>query len=381
MIIDLDVPGPPPETARRPRLWRPASALVLALALLFGPDHPERPVPPLERVATTENASGAWLLTEDTVYSTRTLANGRVDVLAHDLATNRLRWHRRTDWFGGMPALSVSGSAVLVGGNIGSAPVVADTRTGADAATALQTALPAGDALALWDDESRLGLRDPATNEVAWWRPFHQAPASAAADRRYLVVLEETGGAVTLRRSDGRVAGRTDQASPYGGPSEIRIVGDQAYVLGEYSLTALRLPDLRQMWTVRAAIPKSVEPCGTRICVSGGGGLQAIHPGDGSVAWTDVHWKSWTDGFALTIDGQVTLLDPETGAAGTGLGPGLPFGDLLLRPAGDGLRLIDWRTGQTRGAISGTLSTACRRTGVHLACQQSDGLIQVWRLP
>ncbi|GAA0471346.1 hypothetical protein Aca07nite_20270 [Actinoplanes capillaceus] len=381
MIIDLDVPGPPPDPVRRPRPWRPASALVLALTLLLGPDHLERPVPPLERVATTETATGSWLLTDDTVYSTRTLANGKVDVLAHDLTTNRLRWRRQTEWFGAMPALSVSGSAVVVGGNLGGAPVVADTRTGADAATGLQAALPAGDAVVLWDEESRLGLRDPVTNEVAWRRPFYQAPESAAADGRYLVVLEETGGAVTLRRSDGRVAGRNDQASPSGEPSEIRIVGDHAYLLGEYALTALHLPDLTEMWTVRSVIPKFVDPCGTHICVSGGGGLHALNPEDGSVTWTDVHWKSWTDGFALSIDGEATLLDPETGATRTGLGPGLPLGDLLLRPTGDGLRLIDWHTGQTRGAISGTLSTACRRTGVHLACQQSDGLIQVWRLP
>ncbi|MEV0901559.1 PQQ-binding-like beta-propeller repeat protein [Actinoplanes sp. NPDC049802] len=380
MIIDLDraPASTPPPRARR---LRPAAALVLALALLLGPDHPQRPVPPLERVATTEKATGTWELTEDTLYSTRPLENGRVDILAQDLDTGRLRWRRQAEWLGRRPVLAVSGSVVVIGVDTGGAVIVADARTGADAVTNLELALPAGDGLLLWDRDARLGFRDAASGEVAWWRTVHRAPASAAADERHLVVLEDTGGAVTLRRSDGRVVGRTDQASPLGEQSQIRIIGDRAYLYGDRAVTALHLPDLTEVWSVPSTLPKHVEPCGTRVCVTGGSGLHALDPEDGSVTWTDVHWAAWVDGLALRIDGQVAVLDPETGAVRAGLGPGFPLGDLLLRPSGDGLHLIDWHTGETRGVLPGALSSACRRSHRHLACQQPNGMLQVWRLP
>ncbi|PRX23608.1 outer membrane protein assembly factor BamB family protein [Actinoplanes italicus] len=382
-MIDLDRVAPPPVPAPRSHSW-PGALLAMALALILTGAAPVPRIGELRQVAATATASGPWLLTADTLYSTHSRTTGRFDVIAWSLATGKALWQRDVEWWAEVPVLTEAGSAlVLATRDSSQKAVVLDSRTGADLVEpgTFTTAAPVGDRVLLWHQPTRrLTLYDPAAKRVAWQRPSETFVGAAVAPDDRLLVLTWSEFA-TLTLSSGKLIGRTARDKVWGSPvSIVGAVGESAYLLGRINLTGIRLPG-RPLWTMTLPLPSDAVACGTRICVSGGAGLFAIDPETGTIAWDNHDWIGGEDGLVRTREGHVVRIDTETGTAQANLGLGLPAGDLLLRPGRGTVSLVDMRTGQIRARQPGVQPGACRRTGEHLACQQEGGQVAVWRLP
>jgi hypothetical protein len=383
VMIDLDRVAPPPVPAPRSHSW-PAAVLAMALALLLTGAAPLPRITELRRVAATATSSGPWLLTTGSLYSTHSRTTGRFDVIAWSLATGEALWQRDVEWWAEVPVLTEAGAAiVLTTRDHSQKALVLDPRTGADLIdpATFTTAVPVGDRVLLWHEPtSKLSLYDPAAKQIAWQRPSESfVEAAAAPDDRLLVLTWSDFSTLTL--SGGKLLGRTARDEIWGDPpSIVGVVGHSAYLLGEMNLSAVRLPD-RPLWSLALPLPAEAVPCGSRICVSGGAGLFAVDPETGVITWDNHDWVGGADGLVRTRHGHVLRIDPETGKERANLGPGLPAGDLLLRPGPDGVSLVDMRTGQIRAHQPGVRPGACRRTGEHLACQQEGGQVTVWRLP
>jgi hypothetical protein len=379
VIIDLDRAAPPSRPAPPVPRVLPA-ALVVVLMLLLGPSAPMPRVRDLPQVAATAEPSGTWLLTGTTLYSTHTRTGGRMDVVAWSLDSGTALWQRDLDWFAGIPALTESGPVLVVSGNEDTR--ILDAGTGADRVDprTYSVARPAADRVALWDGTAgTLALYDPATDRIVWKRRFPDRLHTVAATADDLLAVTDTG-VLSITMSSGDVAGATREAVPAGGAPRARVIGGRAYLLGDNSVTMIDMARARAMWTVRMLLPRSVVPCGTRICVSGGPGLLALDPISGDPVWTNVDWIGGENGIVRTAAGDVLRIDPDSGVVRRALGHGLPAGDLLIRPDGAGLSVVEWATGQVRGRLPDTTPNGCRRTGEHLACQHAGGQVRVWRL-
>ncbi|MDI6098044.1 PQQ-binding-like beta-propeller repeat protein [Actinoplanes sp. NEAU-A12] len=386
MVIDLDVVPPSREPARtRPRFpARRALVLVVLLALLPGAAEVPPRVRDLPLVAATSSASGTWLLTGATLYSTHARAGGRMDVVARSLTAGEVLWQRDIPWWSGIPALTEAGPMLLVTGPAGVGTRILDGRTGEDGVdpATYTVALPVGDRIALYGDGAggRLALYDPAQGRIAWQRRFGRPLRAAAATGAHLITVDDTGVAATFALNSGEPGATTGQAIPGGSAPVVRILGSRAYLLGDRTVTSVTVPNLTGLWTTALPLPRVAVACGARVCVSGAAGVSAINPETGRVAWNNLDWTGGEAGLVRAADGHGVLVDPETGGVRADLGPGLPVGDLLLRAGPDGLSVVEWATGQIRGRLPGVTPSGCRRTGDHLACQQVGGPVQVWRL-
>jgi hypothetical protein len=378
-MIDLDRAAPPSGPAPSSTRALPA-ALAVVLVFLLGPSAPMPRVRDLPQVAATASPSGTWLLTATTLYSTHTRTGGRMDVVAWSLDSGVPLWQRDLDWFAGIPALAEAGPVLVVSGNEDTR--ILDVRTGADRVDprTYTVARPAGDRIAVWDGAAgSLALYDPATDRTVWKRPFPDRLHTAAATAGELLAVTETG-AVALALSSGDVVGSARRAVPAGSVPQVRVIGDRVYLLGDNAVTMIATGDVRTMWTATLLLPRTVVPCGTRICVSGGPGLSAVDPATGEAVWNNTDWIGGENGIVRTAGGHALRIDPDSGVALRDLGPGLPAGDLLIRPEGAGLGVVEWATGRVRGRLPATTPSGCRRTGEHLACQQAGGQVRVWRL-
>ncbi|MEU4624289.1 hypothetical protein AB0G04_30485 [Actinoplanes sp. NPDC023801] len=385
VMIDLDRVAPPPEPAPRSRSW-PAAVVAMALALLLTGAAPIPRIAELRQVAVTAGEAGPWLLTSGALYSTHSSANGRsdFDVVARSLTTGEALWQREVAWWGEVPVLTETGTALVLATRERAArPLVLDARTGADLVDpdTYTTARPAGERVLLWHEPTgRLSLYDPAARRVAWQRKSDGlVDAAVTSDGRLLVL---TGSDfVTLALSSGDLLGRVVRDEIWGRELSIAATaGSSAYLLGRMNLNAVRLPG-SPLWSAPLPLPGEAVPCGTRICVSGGVGLFALDPATGSIVWDNHDWVGGADGLVRTRHGHVLRIDPETGRVRTDLGPGLPADDMLLRPGSGGVDLVDLTTGQIRAHQPGVQPGACRRAGEHLACQKDGGQVTVWRLP
>ncbi|MFC4064084.1 outer membrane protein assembly factor BamB family protein [Actinoplanes subglobosus] len=375
-MIDLDQVAPPARPAPPSTRVLPA-VLVVLLAFLLGPSAPVPGVRNLIEVAATAGPSGTWLLTGTTLYSTQARTGGRMDVVAWSLDSGKALWQRDLDWFAGIPALTEVGPALVVSGNDDTR--ILDVRTGEDRVDprTYSVARMAGDRIALWDGATGiLAFHDPATDRTVWSRDLPDPPHAVAATGGHLLIVTDSA-VYALDLRDGRTDHYTDQAVAAGGTPVVRVIGGRAYLLGDDTVTMVGV-DAR--WTVPVLLPRAAVPCGTLVCVSGGPGLSAIDPVDGHVVWANTDWIGGEDGIVRTADGRAVLIDPGTGADRRDLGHGLPVGDLLIRPDGDGLSVVEWATGQVRGRLPGATPSGCRRNGEHLACQQAGGQVKVWRL-
>jgi hypothetical protein len=378
-MIDLDRVVPPSRPAPSSTRVLPA-ALVVVLVFLLGPSAPMPRVRDLPQVAATASPSGTWLLTGTTLFSTHTRTGGRMEVVAWSLDSGAPLWRRDLDWFAGIPALTEAGPVLVVSGNEDTR--ILDARTGSDRVDprTYSVARPAGDRIALWDGAAgTLALYDPAADRIVWKRPFPDRLHTVAATAGDLLAVTDTG-AVAIAMSSGDVVGSTRRAVAAGSVPTVRVIGDRAYLLGDNSVTMITMADVRTTWTITLLLPRTVVPCGIRICVSGGPGLSAVDPATGEPVWTNIDWIGGENGIVRTAGGHALRIDPDSGVAQRDLGPGLPTGDLLIRPEGTGLSVVEWATGQVRGRLPATTPSGCRRTGEHLACQQAGGQVRVWRL-
>jgi hypothetical protein len=378
-MIDLDRVAPPSRPA--PSSTRALSAaLVIVLVFLLGPSAPMPRIRDLPQVAATADPSGTWLLTGTTLYSTHARASGRLDVIAWSLDSGTVRWQRDLDWFAGLPALTEAGPALVVSGNDDTR--ILDVRTGTDRVDprTYSVARPAGDRVALWDGAAgTLALYDPVAGRILWKRQFPDPPRAVAGTADHLLAVTDSA-AYALTTSGGDVAGATDRPVAAGSASTVRVIGGRAYLLGDNTVTMIEPSDVRTTWTVTLLLPRAAVPCGALVCVSGGPGLSAVDPAGGTVVWGNTDWIGGENGIVRTAAGNVLQIDPASGIARRGLGYGLPAGDLLIRPDGGGLSVVEWATGQVRGRLPGATPSGCRRTGEHLACQQAGGQVRVWRL-
>ncbi|MFD1366960.1 outer membrane protein assembly factor BamB family protein [Actinoplanes sichuanensis] len=376
-MIDLDRVAPQSRPAPPATRALPAALVVVLLALLLGPSAPMPTVRELPQVAATASPSGTWLLTGTTLYSTHARTSGRLDVIAWSLDSGTALWQRDVDWFAGIPALTEIGPALVVSGNEDTR--ILDVRTGEDRVDprTYSVARAAGDRIALWDGAAgTLALYDPPADRIRWKTRFTGPPHAVAATSGSLLAV--TDSSTTMFALDsGATVYRTDQAVAAGAAPAVRVIDDRVYLLGDNTVTMI---DGRRTWTLPLLLPRAITPCGALVCVSGGPGLSAIELLDGHVVWTNRNWIGGEDGIVRTADGRALQIDPGSGVARRDLGYGLPAGDLLIRPDGDRLNVFEWATGQVRGHLPGTTPSGCRRTGRHLACQQTGGQVKVWRL-
>jgi hypothetical protein len=384
VMIDLDRVAPPPAAAPpRSHSW-PAAVLAMALALVLAGAAPVPRIGALPQIAVSESESGPWLLTTGTLYSTHSRGIGRFDVVARSLAGDEVLWQRNVAWSGQVPVLTETGAALVLSAlDSTEKPLVLDVRTGADLVdpSTFTLARPVGDHVLLWHEPTRrLSLYDPAVRRIAWQRPADGLADAVVVPGGRLLVLTFSDF-VTLTLSSGDLLGRTAREKVWGEELSIAAAsGSSAYLLGAMTLNAVRLPNT-PLWSLTLPLPGEAVPCGTLICVSGGVGLFAIDPDTGGIVWDDHDWTGGEDGLVRTRNGSLLRIDPETGRVQTDLGPGLPAGDLLLRPGADGVSLVDIRTGQVRARQPGVQPGSCRRAGGNLACQQGGGEVAVWRLP
>ncbi|MEU4161317.1 PQQ-binding-like beta-propeller repeat protein [Actinoplanes sp. NPDC026670] len=376
-MIDLDRAVPPARPAPPVTRALPAALVVVLLAFLLGPSAPMPRVRELAQVAATASPSGTWLLTGTTLYSTHTRTTGRLEVIAWSLDSGTAIWQRDVDWFAGIPALTEIGPALVVSGNDDTR--ILDVRTGADRVDprTYSLARAAGDRIALWDGAAgTLALYDPKQDRIRWKQPFSARPHAIAATSAHLLAVTDSS-TTTLALDNGDLVHSTDRVAAAGSTPTVRVIDDRAYLLGDSTVTMI---DGRRTWTLPLLLPRAITACGTLVCVSGGPGLSAIELLNGHVVWNNRNWIGGEGGIVRTADGRALLIDPGTGVARRDLGYGLPAGDLLIRPDGPGLSVVEWAAGQVRGHLPGSTPSGCRRTGRHLACQQTGGQVKVWRL-
>ncbi|MEU4426278.1 PQQ-binding-like beta-propeller repeat protein [Actinoplanes sp. NPDC024001] len=381
MLIDLDA-TPLPRPGRHPQRkpWKAALALSLVLLLVGSSAVRADGYGPLTTVAGTDQRASSWLLTTDLLVSAQVVA-GNVQVTARTLDGGGVAWSRWIEGDGAAPVLAEHGPYLIVTFS-GVVTLVLDRGTGRVRwePEGYQFAFAAGDRIAVWED-GRLGLLDLGARRMVWWQPFATRVVAAAATGRYLIVVDEDGVAHARVVRTGAPVSDTFERT---GDAFVRVTVDDSrlYALGAGSVTALRLPDLTELWTVPRAAPSHLTRCGSQICVATTAGLTAIDPFTGAVRWSDIRRTAWTDdGLATTADGRVVMLDPDTGRELAEVGRGFPAGDLLLRGDEDRTWVADWQSGEIRGLIPGATQVVCERAGDHLACQGPDGRVRAWRIP
>ena len=224
-----------------------------------------------------------------------------------------------------------------------------------------------------------LDVAPPSSRPIAWQRPLAHRLHAAAVTGSHLFTVGETGIAATFVLSSGAPAAVSSGAVPAGSAPTLRVLDWRVYLLADRTVTALSMPDLRTLWTVPLPLPRTAVRCGGRLCVSGAAGMSAMDPETGRVAWNNAGWTGGEGGLVRAADGHGVLIDPGSGAVRAALGPGLPFGDLLLRAGPEGLDVVEWATGRIRGRLPAATPSGCRHP--HRAAAATPEIISPVRRP
>ncbi|WIM98013.1 PQQ-binding-like beta-propeller repeat protein [Actinoplanes oblitus] len=386
MLIDLDVaPAPAPERTRRIP-WRELRATVaIAVLLLLGAAAAPPRIEAFPRVAGSGGrATSSVLLTPEALYTVQPVAGDGVDLVAQPMRPGGPAWRVRLSLTGGADLWLYRSGPVLVAADQ-TELVVLDPATGEDRWSTVSPAIVTGDRVLLTDYQDGyplLRLADLATGRIGWTRRGSADRAMLDPAGRYLLTLDGLNGARVWSAADGRELARrsvTESIDP-DDPQAV-LAGDQAYVLGPDTVTALRLPDLAPVWAepARVPMPRSAVSCGDLLCVLGERGLTAIDPHTGAVRWTVAGWHGYLRGVTRTLDERLVLLDPATGRVTRRLGRGEATGDLMLRAAGDHTEVTDLRTGRLYGTLPGVLPYGCTAVDDLVACAD-QGATVVFRI-
>lgn len=360
--------------------------VTLAVLLLGSSVAPAGALPLVAALERPETSLVSLLLTDDMIYSIEQKDGGPAEVVARPLAADAVAWSRQVpaDGSDSPPYLQRFDPhlAVTSGGGV---TVLLDARSGQvvwESGESVRTQLTEN-RIVLWE-QGRLGLFDPFTVRVQWWRPSPIPVVDAVSTDEHVLVTDENGDTVAYVRSTGEVAGSVrDAAGEQGSESRLNVtVGDgRAYRLTESAVTALSLPDLRVVWSTPISGPFDIAWCGAHLCVTGTTGVTALHRDSGTVAWSGSEWVSLQEGLATRKNGRTVMLDPDTGRVRSELGRALPAGDWILQTSRDGVSVFDRRTWQLRGTLPGVDPLWCTQEARHLACQTNEGGVTVWRLP
>ncbi|BCJ45211.1 hypothetical protein GCM10010168_70120 [Actinoplanes ianthinogenes] len=389
MLIDLDVPpAPAPERSRRAIPWRRIrAAAVAAVLLLLGAAAAPPRIASFPRIGGTGgHASTNVLLTPEALYTVQPADGGDgVDLVAQPMRPGGPDWRIETGLSGGPDLRLFRSGPVLVAADATEFRVL-DAATGKDVWSPLGPATVTGDRVLLGDSgddgASLLRLADLATGRILWTRRGAADLAMLDPTGRYLLTLEGLLGAEVRSAADGRVLAHRSVRESIDPDNPLAVLaGDQAYVMGPNTLTALHLPDLTPVWAKPASVlmPRDAVTCGALLCVQGDRGLTGVDPRTGAVRWTADGWHDYAGGVARSLDGRLVLIDPATGRVTRRLGRGQVTDGLLLRAAGDHTEVTDLRTGLVYGTLPRVLPFGCTAAGDLVACQD-QGATSVFRI-
>jgi outer membrane protein assembly factor BamB len=443
-LIDLGEDRSEPVPDRYRRRVPPVLAAVLAAVALVIPGGPERAAPrliPLAEVPATRSAVTA--LSPDTAF-VADWADAVVDgqhllgvVSAYPLPGGAPRWQARLP----VPAqdLRVAAAAGVV--------VATTVVNGVEAVTALD----AGTGRVLWRADSRDAVHVPADSaaglfygpdgSVGWvdlrsgrdvwsrsvprYGDFGLLPGAGPTDRTRLMMLsldgavdvvdEATGALVASGRipapnsgtgTDGDSTDAAPGAGGSGGGADAMSGTSVAGVLGRIlvmrrqapaTVTAFDPDTFRPLWTVAGTFQGVALPCGYLVCLPDAGGLNALDPGSGAIAWR----SDWDAARPLDAGRLLAFADdPARGLAVLGaatgrelvrltgwtsvddLGSHLPA--LLARPDDTGGTVVaGLDPGSARPAVLGDLPDAapstCQAAGGVLVCATVRHTLRMWR--
>jgi hypothetical protein len=336
------------------------------------------------------------LAAEDTVVMAPVSCSTRSVFQTHALSarTGESRWDRR-----GAPVWLVDGAPIVV---------MKQPVRGCSEATLGFDPLPS--APFTW-----IGV-DLFTGEVRWELKIPAAVGLAAGvDPNGLaswLAIYDAGAVTTYDLRTGTVAGRYEPpvSDPYAPTSRIMGAGDQLLVArrdrGTMMLEAFDAPDLRPRWATTLPMPGGTRqdmdgvgatPCGPTVCLGPSGQTVGLDPLTGQERWRLPGRPARIGpGYALFVrpprgatQPALTVHDLASGAERAALrGIALlsrEWSDPLLNRAGADSRL--WRLDLADGDMR-TVTVLppgkfadCDAAGRYLACRNSDGEMQVWRLP
>ncbi|GGN79661.1 hypothetical protein GCM10010112_54530 [Actinoplanes lobatus] len=376
MIIDLDVPGPPPDPVRRPRHRSRGLPVLLSAVLLFLLGASTVPSSDLAPRLVADLGAGnlTWLLTDRMIYSVTGRPGEDVfDVTARPV-DGEVLWTRPLGGVGMIPVLHEFGPHLAV-----EFPeermLLLDARTG-EIRRADFGARVAGDRILLRQN-GRIGLLDPVTARPVWWRWVDGWPLAVTGGDGQVRVVNLGGTGAVYDRDTGATVRTAANLSVQGAVYTTAVSGDWMFLFTGDSMTVVRMHDLKRLWTARLTGPAAAEPCGDAFCVTGATGVTAVNQRTGSIIWTNLRWRAWSGGFATGEDGRLVRLDPGTGAVQADLGQARPAGTMLVREGGV---VTDAATGRLRGVLDISVPSRCASTATHLACQD-DETTRIWRLP
>ena len=365
--------------------WRRiALGVCAALLLVLGPAAVPDAGTTLPMAATTAGRTAAsWVLTADTLYTTHRTEQGGddYDVVARPLTPGAPDWTRRVHSDPEQPTLRRGGDLLFVETSASrSVTTVLDAVTGAVRWPAPDPSyvVRVGDRV-LQQGYDSMSLVDPADGRVLWRRNADKGFADVEVMGRYLVGIGDGEVATLLAATGEQVAGASigDEESAVRGD----VVDSRAYAWTPDDLTALRLPDLTNLWTVPIALVRAADTCGLLLCVTGADGVTAVDRGTGAVRWNNNDLAEWNDGVAVTRDGHVVEVDGETGQVLDRLGRGRAAGDLMLRVDRDQAMWVTVRDGgQLLGTLREVTAAGCAAVGDHLACPTPGLNVAVWNV-
>jgi hypothetical protein len=438
MVIDLDAHSPASAGSRRG--LRPAdrtaarpvaiAAMVLAVLALGGS---VAPAPGLRRVLAVENTSGAFALTPAALYTANfgPAPGSQAMVRQHPLDDAAARWSTELPQTVGSLAvagpaqvLAVGPAQVLMATSVdflrttfldsGTGEILWSTTTESVLRLAGTSALMSGGA----GDGATLRRVDLRTGGTLWSRPlgsalYLDAGGSSADSSEHIVTVDQRGRAEVLDFTGGTVLATAEFGVPpsrteddgLGDLAVYTAVGGNLYFArradGRASLTAYRLPDLRQLWRSTTTPLGRYTWCGPAyLCVGTAAGLTVLDNGTGDIRWFDHRWSTGFDPRAIGVPGPprivvadgrpdpgLALVDPATGRTLSVLGTSLFVGTSLLRADLEQLgRTWVQVPGQhndvrTVGALDTVAPNRCAGVAGYLACPTSSGRLDVWRLP
>jgi outer membrane protein assembly factor BamB len=288
-----------PRPDRRPRHrfgWRDlglAFVAVLCLATLHSVPE-SRPMiralwtSPYDRTLSVE-------VGQDTVYALRS-AGGSGELMAHDLATGRVRWRSpATPPVAPQTRIEVHPASGLVILSTDDLVSVLDAATGAGLLDLTGSVLgtTADTLLQLESHGDRSGslrllhVRDGTT---IWELPVGDVRTVAiqARDGRPASIAVDDGDLTLFRHDDGAVLARTDDHA-FDVP-QLMFAGDRLLVSrldgDRFVTTAHRLDDLTESWRAETPGWGALKDCGPVVCLISTRGIAGLDPGTGSERWS-----------------------------------------------------------------------------------------------
>ncbi|MFI5938168.1 PQQ-binding-like beta-propeller repeat protein [Actinoplanes sp. NPDC051494] len=410
-MIDLDlarvVPGTPPPR-RSPRTAVRAVVLLLALCTLTGS---VRVPPGLDLVFTLPPGSRGFQLSSSAVYVlAATGASGdESQIRRHSLTDGSATWTTVVPQTPEEITSAEAARVLILTSRMQEIPRYSfvDSDTGqvlwrlAESGTWITQVT--GDGVLLTEHPAGgpvLRMADLRTGSTIWSRPVGESDL-VSAGTGHVVVIGTDNRVTVIGVTDGSELATAALTSPAAGVDQI---GDRLYVTsragGADSITALRLPELTELWRNERLPPGMISGCGPDVCVADDLGTALLDGTTGEQRWSVREWvPEYTlvqdplpgpGALAVHVFAEVPrqgLLDPATGRLLTETGRLSVAGRLLVRtdtriPGRTWIQAARPEGGlRTVASLTGVTAARCTATGEHLVCPTDGGELRVWRTP